>query len=113
MIKLTATNYSLWKSMMEDFLNCKNLVVSLGNFAQKGKVGLGMVRNSLFDEEIQMKDLVGNDTHALVTENRGGTKSKGPYGQNKSRNRSKFREKIKCYHCGKLSHMKKNKTINS
>ena len=25
MIKLTATNYSLWKSMMEDLLNCKNL----------------------------------------------------------------------------------------
>ena len=25
MIKLTATNYSLWKSMMKDFLNCKDL----------------------------------------------------------------------------------------
>ena len=25
MIKLTSTNYSLWKSMMEDFLNCKDL----------------------------------------------------------------------------------------
>ena len=25
MIKLTVTNYSLWKSMMEDLLNCKDL----------------------------------------------------------------------------------------
>ena len=25
MIKLTITNYSLWKSMMEDLLNCKDL----------------------------------------------------------------------------------------
>ena len=25
MIKLTATNYLLWKSMMEDLLNCKDL----------------------------------------------------------------------------------------
>ena len=25
MIKLTETNYSLWKSMMEDHLNCKDL----------------------------------------------------------------------------------------
>ena len=25
MIKLTDTNYSLWKSMMEDFFNCKDL----------------------------------------------------------------------------------------
>ena len=25
MIKLTTTNYSLWKSMIEDLLNCKDL----------------------------------------------------------------------------------------
>ena len=25
MVKLTSTNYSLWKSMMEDLLNCKDL----------------------------------------------------------------------------------------
>ena len=25
MIKFTATNYSFWKPMMEDFLNCKDL----------------------------------------------------------------------------------------
>ena len=25
MIKLTVTNYSLWKSMMEDLFNCKDL----------------------------------------------------------------------------------------
>ena len=25
MIKLTTTNYSLWKFMMEDLLNCKDL----------------------------------------------------------------------------------------
>ena len=25
MTKLTATNYSLWKSMMEDLINCKDL----------------------------------------------------------------------------------------
>ena len=25
MIKLIATNYSLWKSMIEDLLNCKDL----------------------------------------------------------------------------------------
>ena len=47
-------------------------------------------------------------THALVMENKDRSRSKGPYGQNKSRNRSKSREKIKCYHCGKLGHMKRN-----
>ena len=29
MIKLIATNYSLWKSMMEDLLNCKDLYDSI------------------------------------------------------------------------------------
>ena len=56
------------------------LVVSLGNSTPKGKVTLAMVRNSLFNEEIRMKDFVGNDTHALVTKNKGRSKSKGHLG---------------------------------
>ena len=87
------------------------LVVSLGNSASKGKVSLAMVRNSLFNEEICRKDFVGNDTHALITKNRGGSKSRGPFGHNKSRGRSKSRGKIKCYHCGKIGYMKRNYKI--
>ena len=70
-----------------------------------------MVRNSLFNEEIQRKDFVGNDTHALVTENKGPSKSRGPFGHNNSRGRFKFGGKIKCYHCGKIGHMKRNYKI--
>ena len=54
---------------------------TMGNLALEGKVTLGMVRNSIFNEEIQKKDLMGNDTHALVTKNRGRSRSKGRYGQ--------------------------------
>ena len=67
-----------------------------------------MVGNNLFNEEIRWKDFVGNDTHALVTENNGRSKSIGPFGHNKSRGKSKSRGKIKCYHCGKIGHMKRN-----
>ena len=42
-----------------------------GKFIPKKKVTLAMVRNSLFNEEIRRKDFVGNDTHALITENNG------------------------------------------
>ena len=52
-----------------------------------------------------------NDTHALVTENKGQSKSRGPYEHRKSRSRSKSRGKIKCYHCGKVGHMKRNYKI--
>ena len=51
------------------------LMVSLGNSAIEGKVMLAMVKNSLFNKEIQMKDFVGNGTHALVMENRGRSKN--------------------------------------
>ena len=50
---------------------------------------------------------MGNDTHALVTENKGRSKSRGPCGHIKSRGRSKSRGKIKCYHCSKIGHMKR------
>ena len=83
-------------------------MVSLGNSTLEGKFILAMVRNSLFNEEIRRKDFVGNDTHALVTENMGRSKSREPFGHNKSRRRSKSRGKIKCYHYSKICHMKRN-----
>ena len=46
-------------------------VVSLGNSAPEGKVTLAIVRNILFNEKIRRNDLLGNDTHAFVTENKG------------------------------------------
>ena len=54
---------------------------TMGNLTLKGKVTLGMVRNSIFNKEIQKMDLMGNDTHALIMENRGRSRSKGRYGQ--------------------------------
>ena len=83
----------------------------MGNSTLEGKVTLPMVRNSLFNEEIQRKDFVGNDTHALVTENKDQSKSKGPFRHNNSRGRSKSRGKIKYYRCGKIGHMKRNYKI--
>ena len=78
------------------------------NSALEGKVTLVMVRNSMLNEEIRKKDFLGNDTHALVMENRGRRKSRGPSEHNKSRDISKSRWKIKCYQCGKIGHMKRN-----
>ena len=49
-----------------------------------------------------------NDTHALVTENRGRRKSRGPSKHNKSRGISKSRGKIKCHHCSQIVYMNRN-----
>ena len=81
------------------------LVVSLSNSAPEGKVSLSMVRNSIFNEEIRRRDVARNETHALVTERRSRSKSKGPRGH---RDQSKSRERRSCYNCGKPGHLKKN-----
>ena len=67
------TRACLLLSSLPDSWN--TLVVSLRNSAPEGKVTLVMVRNSLFNEEIQRKDFVGNDTHALITEKRAEVKA--------------------------------------
>lgn len=86
------------------------LVVSLTNSAPKGTVTMSMVKNRLFNEELRRRDAASTSTgnQALVTENRGRSKSRGPKGYNKSNDRSKSREKRKCYHCGKIGHLKRN-----
>ena len=54
--------------------------------------------------------VVGNDSQALVTKNRGRSKGKMSRPQNnRSKGRSKLRGKdYTCYHYGKQGHMKKN-----
>ena len=86
-------------------------MVSLGNSTLKRKVTLAMVRNNIFNEEIRRKDFLGNDTYAFLTENKGRIKNRGSFEHNKTRGRSKSRGKIKCYHYGKIGHMKRNYKI--
>ena len=84
------------------------LVVSLGNSVPKEKVMLDMVRNSLFNEKIRRKDIVGKTHMPLSRRTTGRRKIRGPFAHNKSRGRSKSRGKIKYYHCGKIGHMERN-----
>lgn len=53
-------------------------------------------------------DGLHNDTHALITKERGRIKSRGAANHNKLRDKSKFKQKIKCYHYGKIGRMKRN-----
>ena len=86
----------------------ETLVVSLSNSAPNGVVQLALIKDNLFNKETRRQGSSKNDTHALVTENRGRSQSKGPKGGNRSRSRSKSKYKVKCYHCDKEGHIKKN-----
>ncbi|KAF5930143.1 hypothetical protein HYC85_031016 [Camellia sinensis] len=48
----------------------ETLVVSFSNSAPEGKLTMSMVTNALFSEEARKKDMSGDQSHALVTENR-------------------------------------------
>ena len=58
----------------------ETLVVSLSNSASNGALQLAMVKDSLLNEETRRKDMGKDITQALVTENRGRSKSRSSKG---------------------------------
>jgi len=89
----------------------ETLVVSLSNLAHNGVMTMGMVKDNMFNEEARRKEQgIYSHTETLVTEKRGRIKSRKPRGddsRDKSRGMSKTRKEIKCFHCGKPGHMKR------
>ena len=63
----------------------ETLVVSLSNSAPNGVLQLAMVKDSLLNEETRRKDIGKDIAHALITENRGRSKSRSSQGRGKSR----------------------------
>ncbi|GMP68924.1 hypothetical protein CsSME_00028367 [Camellia sinensis var. sinensis] len=49
----------------------ETLVVSFSNSAPEGKLTMNMVIDAMYNEKTMMKDMGGNQSHALVTEVRG------------------------------------------
>ncbi|KAA8515916.1 hypothetical protein F0562_019095 [Nyssa sinensis] len=71
----------------------ETLVVTMSNFAPDGKLSMGQVSSSLFNEETRRK-LAGTDNaQALVSENRGRSKNRGHKRHEKSKGRSLSRGK--------------------
>ena len=58
----------------------ETLVVSLSNSTPNGVLQLAMVKDSLFNEETRRKDMGKDITQALVTKNRGRSKSRSSKG---------------------------------
>ncbi|GKV49114.1 hypothetical protein SLEP1_g55881 [Rubroshorea leprosula] len=80
------------------------------NSSSGGQVTLEIAKNRIFEEEKRMRALgvfSQPDTQALVTENRGRSKTREPRGRG-GRSKSKSKSGVKCYHCGQLGHMKRN-----
>ncbi|CAH9062481.1 unnamed protein product [Cuscuta epithymum] len=95
----------------------ETLVVTLSNSAPDGKLTMSVVKDALFNEEARRKDMSTDETHALVTENRGrsqGKQQRNSRGKWQSRGKSRGRSSdgrkpsYTCHHCGIEGHMKKN-----
>ncbi|CAH9088439.1 unnamed protein product [Cuscuta epithymum] len=88
----------------------ETLVVTISNSAPDGVLSLDVIKESMFNEEIRRKEMGVDNTHALVVENRGRSKSRGPKGHNNSRSRSKSsdgKNANTCHYCKKPGHIKK------
>ncbi|CAH9105075.1 unnamed protein product [Cuscuta epithymum] len=95
----------------------ETLVVTLSNSAPDGKLTMSVVKDALFNEEARRKDMTTDETHALVTENRGrsqGKQQRNSRGKWQSRGKSRVRSSdgrkpsYTFHHCGIEGHMKKN-----
>jgi len=72
-----------------------------------------MVKESVLSEEAKRKENGESSSEVLVSEKQemhGRSKSRHPQGHGKKdtlRGKSKNRKNVKCYHCNKMGHMKK------
>lgn len=85
----------------------ETLMASTSN-PTSSKITLDMVKESVSNEENRRKETSIDHGQALITEDWGRGKNKGPRDDNKSRNRSKSREMPKCYDYWKPWHLKRN-----
>ena len=67
----------------------ETLVVTISNSDPDGVLSLDVIKDSMFNEEIRRKEMGVDNSHALVVENRGRGKSRGPKGRGNSKERSK------------------------
>lgn len=89
----------------------ETLVVTISNSAPDGVLSLDVIKESMFNEEIRRREMGVDNSQALVVENRGRSKSRGPRTRGNSHNRSKSRdgkETRTCFYCKKPGHIKKN-----
>ncbi|VFQ66421.1 unnamed protein product [Cuscuta campestris] len=63
----------------------ETLVVSISNSAPDGVLSLDVIKESMFNEELRRKEMGVDISQALVVENRGISKSRGPKGRGKSK----------------------------
>ena len=82
--------------------------MSLSNSAPNGVLQLAIVENSFLNEETRRKDMGKDIAHALVTQNRGRSKSRNSKGRDKSKSRLESKGKFKCFYCDKEGHIKRN-----
>ena len=82
-------------------------VVTICNSTPEGTLTIDMVKDSLLNEDARRKEQGESSSGAFVTEKqekRGRSHSRNPHGY---RGRSKSRRDIKCFHCNRPGHMKK------
>ena len=102
---------SLLLSSLPD--NWKTLVLTVSNSTPNGILTMESVKDSLLNEEASRKEKGESSSKVLVHEKHERQEKPEKHGRSQSRNshgfrgRSKSKKYIKCYHCIKVCHMRK------
>ena len=81
--------------------NWRTFVVTINNFVPNNALFVELVKENLFSEETRNKAYDTENAHALIIESRERNMNREQKGHDKFEGRSQFRDKIKCFHCGK------------
>ena len=89
----------------------ETFVVTISNSALNGALSMELMKGNLFNEKTRRKAYDTENAQALIIESKGRNRDKGQKGYDKFEGRSQSKGKIKCFHCGKDRHMKRNYRI--
>lgn len=89
----------------------ETFVVTICNFVMNGAFFMEFVKGNLYNEKTRRKTYHTENAHILVIESRGRSRNKRQKDYYKSEGRSQSNDKIKCSHCRKNEHMKRNHRI--
>ena len=96
--------------------SCEAMRMTVSNSTGKSKLKYDDIRDLILSEEVRRRDagISNAQDQALVMENRGRNRSKGPddwakfNDRSQSKARSHMKEIRECFHCGKKGHIKRN-----
>ena len=112
--RLVAMKMTLNDEMQTSLLLCSLLdswetfVVTISNSIPNGALSMKLMKGNLFNKQTKRKTYDIRNAQTIIIKSRRRNKNRRQKSHDKVEERSQSRNKIKCFHCRKNRHMKRN-----